>query len=514
VISGDSILLIGEAVAVRRKKVVWSIGLGLLALLGVCAGFYGKPAYLLLRAWWSDRPVADNLPPGYVDDMSRLNATHVAEVVDVAEDPAEAEKQLREVIARARRDQRKISIAGARHSMGGQTIYPEGIYVNMLPYRRMELDADRGILHVGAGARWEHVIAYLDPKGFSVAIMQATHNFTVGGSLSVNCHGWQHNRPPIASSVESFRLMNASGAIVRCSREENTELFRLALGGYGLFGIILDVDLRVVPNAAYAVNPPLEVSSSEYVQRFHQAVREQSDVTMAIGRLDVDPTPAVFLRKSAITLFRPSPKPIPALKSPGYAALRRSAILAEVGSAEGKKVRWDLELKAGKYLAGKVFSRNQLLNEDATLYQEGKAERTEILHEYFLPPEGFEPFLERLRGIVPRHHGDLLHVTVRDVNQDRDIHLNYATKDMFAFVMLFSQERNEEADRRMEAMTREMIDAALDSGGTYYLPYRLHGTPEQFHRSYPSARTFFERKRHYDPEELFQNQFYVKYGKS
>jgi FAD/FMN-containing dehydrogenase len=343
--------------------------------------------------------------------------------------------------------------------------------------------------------------------------MQATHNFTVGGSLSVNCHGWQHNRPPIASSVASYRLMKADGSIVRCSRDENPELFRLALGGYGLFGVILQVVLRVVPNAAYVPEPPLVVPARDYVARFREKIEEYGDVTLAIGRLNVNPEEKAFLREAVIILFRPSDQPIPALRSPGYATLRRTALLAEVGSAEGKKLRWRLELAAGRKIAGKVFSRNQLLNEEAELYQERKAERTEILHEYFLPAEGFEPFLEQARRIVPKYQGDLLHVTVRDVKRDRDIWLNYAEKDVFAFVLLFSQARTDAGEEQMAAMTRELIDAALKCGGTYYLPYRLHATKEQFHKAYPMAREFFQRKRRHDPAERFQNQFYLRYGR-
>ena len=63
-------------------------------------------------------------------------------------------------------------------------------------------------------------------------------------------------------------------------------------------------------------------------------------------------------------------------------------------------------------------------------------------------------------------------------------------------------------------MTQELIDAALTAGGRYYLPYRLHATPEQFRRAYPQADEFFELKRVHDPDELFQNQFYLKYGSS
>ena len=57
-----------------------------------------------------------------------------------------------------------------------------------------------------------------------------------------------------------------------------------------------------------------------------------------------------------------------------------------------------------------------------------------------------------------------------------------------------------------------MIDAALACGGRYYLPYRLHATPEQFDRAYPQASAFFAKKRTYDPDGVFQNQFYLKYG--
>ncbi len=107
------------------------------------------------------------------------------------------------------------------------------------------------ILHVRGGALWKDVIAFLDARGRSVAVMQSNNSFSVGGSISINCHGWQIGWPPIASTIESFRLMKADGTVVRCSRQENADIFCLVPGGYGLFGIILDVDLRVVANERY-----------------------------------------------------------------------------------------------------------------------------------------------------------------------------------------------------------------------------------------------------------------------
>jgi len=101
---------------------------------------------------------------------------------------------------------------------------------------------------------------------------------------------------------------------------------------------------------------------------------------------------------------------------------------------------------------------------------------------------------------------------VRNVLRDPDTVLRYAESDVYSFVLLFNQPRTEEADRAMEKMTQDLIDAVLAVGGRYYLPYRLHATKEQFDKAYPQARAFFAAKRRYDPDEIFQNEFYRKYG--
>jgi FAD/FMN-containing dehydrogenase len=108
----------------------------------------------------------------------------------------------------------------------------------------------------------------------------------------------------------------------------------------------------------------------------------------------------------------------------------------------------------------------------------------------------------------------LLNVTVRDIEEDKDTFLKYANQHVLAFVMFFSQPRTPAGDAQMRQITRELINAALEAGGAYYLPYRLHATGEQLQRGYPQVNHFFALKRKYDPRELFQNQFYLKYSKA
>ena len=125
------------------RKILNAAGLALVLLLLFVAILLARPGYLWFTAWLNDKPARADLPPGYFDDASRLNQTHVAEVWSIPADPSAAESQLKDLLQRARRDGLRVSIAGARHSMGGHTIFKDGIVLDMLPFRRMELDADK-----------------------------------------------------------------------------------------------------------------------------------------------------------------------------------------------------------------------------------------------------------------------------------------------------------------------------------------------------------------------------------
>lgn len=481
----------------------------ILAFVGLALA---RPAWHLSRTLLVDHDELGPLPLGYVDDASRLNPTKVAEVWEIPTDAAAAEEQLAALLRRANSVGLKVAIAGARHSMGGHTVFPDGMVVNMLPFRNMELDPERNILHVQAGARWSEIIPYLDARRRSVAVMQSNDSFSVGGSLSVNCHGWQPNHPPIASTVDALRMMLADGRIVRASRTENAELFSLVLGGYGLFGIILDADLQVVPNERYRAEQLL-IPTDRYVEVFSEQVTRGNDAGMVYGRLCIIPGDN-FLREAILVVFHRDPAPdgvVPPLSAPGLARITRTVFRGSADSDYGKKLRWDAETKLAPYVTGRLVSRNQLLHESAEALANRSSATTDILHEYFVPPEHFSEFVNYLRSIVPRHRGNLLNITVRNVLADKDSYLRYAKGDVFAFVMLFVQPRTPDAELRMAAMTRELIDASLSLGGSYYLPYRLHATPVQFAAAYPQAEEFFALKRKYDPHELFQNQFYVRY---
>ncbi len=463
-----------------------------------------------------EKHAADPQISGQTDDASRLNKAKVSEIWEIPVDHENPEAQIAELLKRARKDGLKVSIAGARHTMGGHTIYPGGIVINTTPWNHMELNTRHDILKVQAGALWEDVVPYLNTHGKSVSVMQSNNSFSVGGSISVNCHGWQYDRPPIASSVESFRIILADGSIKHCCREQNQELFSLALGGYGLFGIILDVELRVVPNELYRLEQYI-VPVNKSLGTFDHQIKNQPGLEMVYARMNI--VPDDLLDEVILNAFYRIPQPEGSnrgvsdkLLEPSLIELRRAVFRGSAESHFGKKLRWNAETKLQPSLKSKTISRNQLLNESVEVFENRTTDTTDILHEYFVPRHKAASFVDAMRRILERHEPNLLNVTVRSVNRDDDTFLRYADRQMIAFVMLYVQEKTHEGEDEMRALTRDLINASLRHKGRYYLPYRLHATHKQFHRAYPQATQFFALKRKYDPEQLFQNQFYLKYG--
>src|SRR6266702_1048337 len=139
--------------------------------------------------------------------------------------------------------------------MGRQQFATGSICIDTRSLNRViSFDQEHGLIEAEAGIQWPKLIrTYLDAqrdsaKQWGIAQKQTgADTFTLGGSLSSNVHGRGLAMKPLISNVESFTLINADGKAIRCSRDENSELFRLAIGGYGLFGSIDSVTLRLVP---------------------------------------------------------------------------------------------------------------------------------------------------------------------------------------------------------------------------------------------------------------------------
>jgi FAD/FMN-containing dehydrogenase len=463
-----------------------------------------RPTWHVWRAYRDDERLSPLSPPRGAQDASFLS-TGSGEPVNPTGTADEVEASLRAALALAREKRLRVSIAGARHTMGGHTRTAHGVQLDLSSLAAMQLEPSRDMVRVQSGARFWQLLRFLDGLGASVGVMQSNSDFSIGGSLSVNCHGWQPNSPPIASTVESLRVMLSDGTVVTASRHEERELFSLVLGGYGLFGVILEARLRVVKNRLLR-RLTREIPANEFAASF-AAASPRAD--LAFGRLAV--APSVLMTRALLTTYEPVPVPrLPPLRPTPESKLVRALFRGQLDSEYGHELRWTAERWLGGE-GGNTATRNQLLSEPVQIFQNRRPNRTDILQEYFVPPPRLPEFVARAARLVEPHLGGLLNVTLRNVLADHDSALPYATAERLGLVFLFDIARTPAADARLAVLARELIDAALSVGGTYYLPYRLAATQQQLERAYPMARDVFDKKRRYDPAGLFSNELYERY---
>jgi FAD/FMN-containing dehydrogenase len=482
-----------------KKKHFWIVGFLTVII------FLSIPIFHILKTKWNENDVITETPKGFTNDASQLNLTKIDTIIQVPSDKNEIKVQLKNVLNYAKENNLKISIAGAKHSMGGHTIYPNGIVLNMLPYKQMALDTTNNVLTIGSGALWEDAIKYLDKYGKSISIMQAFSSFSIGGSISVNGHGWQKDVPPISSSVVSFTLMKENGEIINCSRQENQELFKLVIGGYGLFGIILDVKLKVVENEALQYKY-IRLSPYNYVNYYKKYISENPNVNLVFGRLRI--SDKYFLEEATLNFFEKVEATIPILQNEKSTEAQRLVFRGSVNSEYGKRLRWDLETGMNKVSKNEIYSRNELLNDHVSLIENKDSSSTDLLQEYFIPERNFNQFITDIKPILKKSKIDLLNITIRGVRQDNDSYLSYAQENVFGFVFLFNQKKSEKQEAEMKNLTNQLLEVALKNEGTFYLPYRLHIDKDKMRKSYPRADKFFQLKLKYDPTELFNNKFY------
>ncbi len=437
-----------------------------------------------------------------VNDITQLNPVRVMAIV--------APTSVEDVQEALRRTTGPVSVGGGRFSMGGQTASPGSLHFDMRTLNRIVwFSSEDKVIRVQAGVRWCDIQRFVDPHGLAVKIMQTYANFTVGGALSVNCHGRYIGLGPLVLSVRSIKIALHDGSVVEASRTQHADLFFAAIGGYGAMGVVVEVELDLAENRrvkrTHAVMP-----LGQYWAHFRNTVRNNPKAVFHNADLyaphykTVRSVTWVETDEAATTATRLQPQ------TRSY-PLHQYFLWAISETPFGKERREKL-IDPLLYLRKKVHWRNFEAGYDvAELEPPSRMHRTYVLQEYFVPVEQLEAFVPKMQEILRRHRVNALNISIRHAMPDTETLLGWATRETFAFVLYHKQRTRENAKSRVGVWTRELIDAVLEVGGTYYLPYQPHATVEQFHRAYPRAKDFFALKWEVDPNFRFSNSLWDKY---
>jgi len=404
--------------------------------------------------------------------------------------------------------------------MGGQQFGAGTVLIDTRGLDRvLALDSVNGHLVVEGGIQWPAVLDFLAtgqhdrPRQWGIYQKQTgADRLTIAGALSCNAHGRGLTLPPIVGQIESFDMLTAAGEVLTCSRTQYPELFALAVGGYGLFGIVTLVTLRLRPRAK--VRRIVDVVDTDglmarFAQRAHDGF-EYGDFQFAIDAND-----DAFLRRGVFSCYVPVPPGTPLTEHPVWFSPEDWASL--LVDAHQHKSRAFHQYAAG-YLrtSGQIYwsdaqlSGNYLDDYHADIDRElcCPTKGREMITELYVPRDRFEAFMDDSRRVLRERRADVIYGTVRVIERDAETFLTWA-REPYACIVLNLHVTHTAHDVAAAAGTfRDLIDVASHHGGSYYLTYHRWARQDQVERCYPQMRAFLAAKRRYDPDELFQSEWY------
>lgn len=421
-----------------------------------------------------------------------------------------------------------VALCGGRHAMGGQQ-FLEGC--ELLDLRSMNrvlgLDLDRGLVRAEGGILWPDLIRGIleaqrriepgrAPRWGIAQKQTGADELSLGGALSANIHGRGLLMGPIVEDVEEFTLIGPTGDALRCSRTDNADLFALAIGGYGLFGVIADVTLRLAPRRTLR-RVVRVIDVEEAIPAAERRIRE--GFLYGDFQFDIDPRSPDFLTKGVFSGYCPvdgDPEP-----PEGQQALSRDAWIDLLTLAHADKSR-AFTLYAQHYIAtdGQLYySDLHQLSEYLQNYHADVERRldsphrgSEVITELYVPPERLVEFLRAAARRLVEQAAQVIYGTIRLIQPDGDTLLAWARSRWACIVFNLHVDHAEASLVRAGEAFRGLIDLAAELGGSYYLTYHRFATPRQLEACYPRVREFFAAKRRFDPGAVFASDWYNHYA--
>ena len=477
--------------------------LGSMALAGVAAG-------VGCARWGREKAGL------WVNDVhARINRTYVRQVVEIDSTDAAVE-----AVRQAAHDGHAVSVMGGRHAMGGQQFGSHTVLLDMNPLAGVvELDTERGEVEVLAGTQWPELVRELarrqgnEPGAWGIRQKQSgADRLTIGGGLAANVHSRSLISKPMVDDVEAFTIVTADGSELRCSRRENADLFRVAIGGYGLVGVITSVKLRLARREV--VERVVEITTTDGIMsRFDERIADGfhfGDCQFATDVMSDD-----ALHRAVFSCYRPVSDG--RLPSDDRVLLGPDDWLELVALAhEDRKAAFDRYATHYRSTTGQLYfsDLHQMAGyvddyHHALAHRLGEAAQgSEMITELYVPRESLNPFLNDVRADMRARDMNLIYGTIRVVERDDETLLSWAREPWACIIFNLHTQHDDAALEKTAEDFRRLIDHARRYGGSYFLTYHKWATRDQVLACHPTFPEFLRQKKRFDPQDRFQSEWY------
>lgn len=197
----------------------------------------------------------------------------------------------------ARERELVVAVRGGGHNVAGTGVCDDGVVIDLSPMKGMWVDPGARTARAQPGLLWGEFDHETQRFGLATPGGIVTHTgisgLTLGGGL-----GWLMRRHGLTcDNLLSADVVTANGELVRCSAEENADLFWGLRGGGGNFGIVTSFEYRLHPVgptvlAGVILHPAAR--AREVLDFYRHYIASAPDELMSIVVLRMAP-PAPFL---------------------------------------------------------------------------------------------------------------------------------------------------------------------------------------------------------------------------
>lgn len=203
---------------------------------------------------------------------------------------------------------RGIIARGFARSYGDVCLNDGGDVVDVTPLTVIRhFDATTGVLRCDAGATYTTLMRHCLPHGWMPAVCPGTAVVSMGGAIANDVHGKnQHVEGNFGDHLDWFDLLLPDGCVRRVSQESDPDLFAATIGGIGLTGVILGLQMRLlrVPSNAIELTEIRMPNLDTFLERVRAS---EGEFPYAVGWIDALARGGEMGR-GILELGRPSPE--------------------------------------------------------------------------------------------------------------------------------------------------------------------------------------------------------------
>ena len=151
----------------------------------------------------------------------------------------------------------KILTIGSSVSWYDTVFNTKNIIINLKHYKKIfVLDKKRGVLTISASYKILEVIEKINKSGWTIYSVPGYPHATLGGCVSNDVHGKDSFLyGNFGDSIIEIEIILSNNRLVKCSKTKNQNIFKSAIGGLGLIGIITKIKLKLKKiNKSYTTN--------------------------------------------------------------------------------------------------------------------------------------------------------------------------------------------------------------------------------------------------------------------